>query len=48
MNKIPAKNQFLEPINEESKSIKHAKSDSVNNLAGKYIHGIFEQNVNAE
>ena len=48
MNKISAKNQFLEPINEESKSIKHAESDSVNNLTGKYIYGIFEQNVNAE
>ena len=48
MNKIPVKNQFLEPINKESKSIKHAKNDIVNNLAGKHLHDIFEQYVNAE
>ena len=36
MNKIPAKNQFLEQIKEESKSIKHAKNDTVNNLPAKH------------
>ena len=48
MNKIPGKNQFLDPINEESKFIKHAKNDITNNLAGKHPHEIFEQYVNTE
>ena len=43
MNKIPVKNQFLEPINKESKSIKRAHNDIVNNLAGKHLHDIFKQ-----
>ena len=42
LNKIPAKNQFLKPINEESKSIKGDKNDIVNNLAGKCPRKIFE------
>ena len=48
MNKIPAKNQFLKPINSKSKSIKHAKNDVANNFAEKHPHEIFEQHVNAE
>ena len=42
MNRIPTKNQFLEPINKESKSIKHAKNDIANNLAEKHSLEIFE------
>ena len=48
MNKIPVKNQFLKPINKESRSIKRAKNDIVNNLAGEHLHDIFEQYVNTE
>ena len=48
MNKIPTKNYFLEPIKEKSKSIKHAKNDIVNNLAGKPPHEIFEQYLDTE
>ena len=48
MNKIPTKNQFLEPINEEPKFIKHAKNDIVNNLPRNHPHEIFEKYVNAE
>ena len=48
INKYPAKIQLLEPINRDSKSIKHAKVDIVNNLTGKCPHEIFEKYVNAE
>ena len=48
MSNIPVKHQFLEPINEESKSNKLAKNDIENNLVGKPPHEIFEQYVNAE
>ena len=50
MNKIPAENQFLEPINnkKESKSTKHAKTDILNSLTEKQPHEVFEQYVNAE
>ena len=43
MSKIPAKNKFLEPVKKESKSIKQAKNNIVNNLDGKIPHKIFEQ-----
>ena len=48
MNKVPAKNQFLRKINDESKSIKHARKDIESNLAGKDPQQIFEQCLNAE
>ena len=48
MNKILAQNQFLEPINEKSRSIKDAKNDIANKLAGKHFYEIFEQYVNPE
>ena len=42
LNKIPAKNQFLKPINEESKSIKCDENDIVHNLDGKRPRKILE------
>ena len=48
MKKIPAKNQFLDPINKKLKPIQHAKNDIVNNLAEKNPHKIFDQYVNDE
>ena len=48
INKYPAKVQLLEPINRDSKSIKHTKNDNANNLTGKRPHEIFEKFVNAE
>lgn len=48
MNRIFAKNQFLEPINKKSQSIKDVKNDIVNNLARRNLHKIFEQYENAE
>ena len=48
IDKYPAKVQLLEPINGDSKSIKHAKNGIVNNLTGKHPHEIFEQYVNAK
>ena len=40
INKYPAKVQLLEPINRDSKSIKHTKNDIANNLTGKRPHEI--------
>ena len=48
MNNVPAKHQFLGPINEEWISNKHAKNNIVNNLAGKQPPKVFQQYVNAE
>ena len=48
MDNILVKSQFLEPKNKESKSTKHAKNDTINNLAEKHPCEIFEQYVNAE
>ena len=44
----PAKNVLLSAINDEAGKIKEAKSCIVDKFAGKELHGIFEQYVNAE
>ena len=45
---VPAKNEILSAINDESGKIIEAKSQPVDKLAGKEHHEIFEQYADAE
>ena len=45
VNNISDNNQFVKPIYEASKSIKHAKNEIVNKLFGKHTHKIYQNLV---